>query len=157
MTLLRFILIGLFLYSLNGLAQDFNMELKKLDDTMLLSDFIKNQAYEYLEFKLVAVDSIEGNGVSMSHGSKNAKVIIKTGPSLTSKEPGIVLNQYPIDNWCIIQSIELKDIKSIYLHKYNDTISALYGTWGKYGVIVTEVKKQKLRKLKREFGRRLGN
>lgn len=157
MARVRFLFIGLFLCSLNGIAQDFNMELKKLDGKILLSDFIKNQGYTYLDFKLESRDSIEKNGVSMSHGSKNSTVIIKCGPSITSKEPGIVLNQYPIANWRIIESIELKDIKSIYLHKYNDTTSALYGTWGKYGVIVTEVKKKKLRKLKRAFGRRLGN
>lgn len=158
MTLLRFIFIGLFLCSLNGLAQDFNMEIKKLDDTMPLFDFMKNQAFEYLEFKPEVLDTTTSKNTITANSSTNHKVIIRSISSIIpTTKPLIIVNQHYITHWGIFDAIELREVKSIYIHKPSDKIMALYGSAGKFGLIVIEVSKKKLRKLKREFGRKLGH
>ncbi len=124
------VMISAFLISINTSAQENSIDLKK-------------------------IDSITNTKISRPQGSLNCIAIIRCGPSITSKEPEIVLNEYPINNWNIIQSITFKDIGSLSLAKHDDKISSLYGTWGTYGVMLIEIKKKKIRKLKREFGVKL--
>jgi hypothetical protein len=158
MARVHFLFIGLFLCSLNGIAQDFNIELKKLDGKILLSDFIKNQGYTYLDFKPEVLDTTTSKNTITANSSTNHKVIIRSFSSIIpTTKPLIIINQHYITHWGIFDTIELREVKSIYIHKPSDKIMALYGSVGKFGLIVIEVSKKKLRKLKRAFGRRLGN
>jgi len=151
------VFISIFLIYFNSLAQDYNNELRKMDETIVLSSFIKNQGYKYLEFKPELIDSIANNKVSMSHNHTNSVDIIRCKSSIIAKEPIIILNQYHVIDWQIIEAISLKDIKSLNLYKPDNKITTLYGTSGRYGVIIIEIKKKVLRKLKRKFGKSLGN
>jgi len=138
----KLIFIIIILVELNVSAQEIITNWNEFDKNATLNEFIENHAYEYLNYKLTENDTLNKNGTdehlkSSQHNS--------TVPNL----PVVVINENPIDDKEIWKLIKLKDLYEIYLHKPNDTTSAIYGRRGNNGLIVVKMKKRKYRKLKK--------
>jgi hypothetical protein len=63
--------IVIILIGLNINAQEIMTEWTELDGQTTLKEYIQNQAYEYLNFKPTQKDSLNDNGVRISHSSTN--------------------------------------------------------------------------------------
>ena len=146
----KLILLALILFGLNSNAQEIMTDWNELDGQTTLKEYIENQAYDYLKFKPTEKDSVNGNGVSISHRSLDTKIIVRNHIPIW-ETPLVIINQYPTDNEKIWSSIRLASLKKINLIKSTDKASALYGTRGQKGVIIVEMDKRKWRKIKRKI------
>lgn len=147
----KLILIILVLVGNTTFGQESNAEWKLLDKSITLKSYVENQAYEYLNFKPNGKDSLANNGVRISHRATNTKIIIRN--SSQPRIPLIIINQYPLENWNVLDFISLGNIDKMDLHKPSETLSGIYGTLGKYGLINVVMNKRKWRKIKRKYGR----
>jgi hypothetical protein len=148
----KLISIAIILIGLNINAQEIMTDWNEQDGQTTLKEYIENQAYEYLNFKPTQKDSLNDNGVRISHSSTNTRVIIRCKSTIPDI-PLIVINEYPIDSSEIWNSIKLEIVEKITLHKPTEQTFALYGTRGKNGLIFVEINKRKWRKIKRKYGR----
>ena len=146
----KHIAIIIILIGFSGLSQTKMTDWKELSENVTLKTYVKNQAYEFLNFKPIENDSVLDNGVRISHGT-NSKVIIRE--QIISYPPLIVINGYPIDKWTILNLTELKDVCEIALHKPSEETYNTYGLRGKNGLIFIKMDKRKFRKLRRKYGR----
>ena len=148
----KLISILIILIGLNINAQDIMTDWKEMDGQVSLREYIENQAYLYLKFKPTEKDTMNDNGVSISHRSATTKIIIRDQSTIPDI-PLVVVNKYPTDNKDVWNLIKLIDVKKITLHKPTKQTWAIYGTRGKNGLIFIEMKKRKWRKLRRKYGR----
>ena len=142
--------IVLLLVGLNINAQEIMTDWIELDGQTTLKEYIENQAYDYLNFKPTEKDTINGNGVSISHRSTTTKVIIRDRASVPDI-PLVVINEYPTDEKNVWNSVKLADIKKITLQRPNEQTSVIYGKRGGNGLIFVEMDKRKWRKIKRRI------
>lgn len=146
----KLIFTAVILIGLNINAQEIVMDWNELDGQTTLKEYIENQAYDYLNFKPIEKDSVNGNGVSISHRSSDTKITVRYQTPIW-EIPLVVINQYPTDNEKIWTSIRLANLKKVTLIKSTDKASALYGTRGQKGVIIVEMNKREWRKIKRKM------
>ena len=133
---------------MNVSAQEIITNWNEFDKNATLNEFIENHAYEYLNYKLTENDTLNKNGTD--ENLKSSQLKTNTNNKLTVPNlPLVIINENPIDDKEIWKLIKLKDLYEIYLHKPNDTTSAIYGRRGKNGLIVVKMKKRKYRKLKK--------
>ncbi|NYJ27754.1 hypothetical protein [Allomuricauda sp. ARW1Y1] len=142
--------IAIIIVGLNSNAQEIMTDWKELDGKTTLKEYIENQAYDYLNFKPTENDTLNDNGVKISHRSATTKVIIRDRASIPDI-PLVVINEYPTDEKNIWNSVLLADIKKITLHKPTEQTSVIYGKRGGNGLIFVEMDKRKWRKIKRKI------
>ncbi|UKM66569.2 hypothetical protein GSB9_03159 [Flavobacteriaceae bacterium GSB9] len=142
--------ITIIIIGLNSNAQEIVTDWKELDGKTTLKEYIENQAYDYLNFKPTERDTLNENGVRISHRSATTKVIIRDQSTIPDT-PLVVINEYPIDEKNIWNLIELENVTKITLHKPTDQTFAIYGQRGKNGLIFVEMNKRKWRKIKRKI------
>ncbi|NER11803.1 hypothetical protein GWK09_14850 [Muriicola jejuensis] len=130
-------------------SQPLKVDLTSLNKSSSLKSFVENQAFEYLEFNTKKRDSIAKQRVSISHEGVETEIIIRDMSYV--KEPLIIINQFPLKNYNITGDILLRDIEEIYLWKPSDTLSAVYGSLAKYGLINIKMEKKRWRKIKKEI------
>lgn len=123
------------------------MDWSQLDGKTTLKDYIENQAYDYLNFKLNDNDTLNENGVRISHRSVTTKVIIRD-QSIIPDIPLVLINKSPIDDKNIWNHIKLEDVTKITLRKPTDQTFAIYEQRGKNGLVLVEMNKRKWRKIK---------
>ena len=83
--------------------------------------------------------------------SSMPEVFIRDAASIPNKEPLTIINGYIPENNELLAQIRLSDVDKIFIHKPSEEISALYGARGRYGVIVIEINKRKLKKIRRRI------
>ena len=145
----KLISIALVIIGLNINAQEIMKDWNELDGQTTLKEYIENQAYDYLNFKPNKKDTLNDNGVKISHRSATTKVIIRDQASIPDI-PLVVINEYPTDAKNVWNSVLLADVKKITLHKPTEQTSAIYGKRGGNGLIFVEMDKRKWRKIKRK-------
>ena len=148
----KLIPITLILIGLNINAQVIMTDWKELEGQTTLKEHIENQAYDYLNFKPTEKDTLKNNGVGISHGSSDTKIIVRDHTPIVDI-PLVVINEYPTDKVEIWTSIRLANLKKVTLIKSTDKASTFYGTRGQKGVIIVEMNKRNWRKTKRKYGR----
>ena len=142
--------IAIIIVGLNCNAQEIMTDWKELDGKTTLKKYIENQAYDYLNFNPTENDTLNNNGVKISHHSVTTKMIIRDRASIPDI-PLVVINEYPTDEKNVWNSVLLADIKKITLRKPNEQTSAIYGKRGGNGLIFVEMDKRKWKKIKRKI------
>jgi len=146
----KLISLTLILIGLNINAQEITTDWIELNGQTTLKKYIENQAYDYLNFKPTENDTLNDNGVKISHRSTTTKVIIRDQASIPDI-PLVVINEYPTEEKNVWNSVLLADVKKITLHKPTEQTSAIYGKRGGNGLIFVEMDKRKWRKIKRKI------
>ena len=129
---ISFLLLSFIIQAHSTLGQDIPTDWRTLEKTTSLSSYIRNHAYEYLNFELQPYD---------------AKFIDRS-PIVS---PLIVINKAVQNDWKIIDLVRLKDVNEINVHKPDETVMAIYGSSGKYGLIGIDMNSRKVRRLKRKI------
>ncbi|WP_422356132.1 hypothetical protein [Roseivirga pacifica] len=145
----KLFIISILLIGFNINAQEVVTDWRKLDEHSTLKEYIENQAYQHLTFKLK--EKKVPNNIEITHRSANTKIIIREKASIPDT-PIVIINKLYTDNIQIWNSIKLNHVKNITLYRPTKETLALYVARAKHGLIFVEVSKRKWRKLKREFG-----
>jgi len=148
----KLISIILILIGLNSNAQEIMTDWKEMDGKTKLKEYIENQAYDYLNFKPAKKDTLNNDVIKILKGSADTNVVIRCKSSIPDI-PFIVINDYPIDNVEIWNSIKLEIVNEITILKPNEQTFAIYGTRGKNGLILVKINKRLWKKIKRKYGR----
>ena len=142
--------IAIIIIGLYSNAQEIMTDWKELDGKTTLKKYIENQAYDYLNFKPTEKDTLNENGVRISHRSATTKVIIRDQSTIPDI-PLVMINEHPIDEKNIWNLIKLENVTKITLHKPTEQTSVIYGKRGGNGLIFIEMDKRKWRKIKRKI------
>ncbi|NVK33007.1 MAG: hypothetical protein HWE23_00925 [Rhodobacteraceae bacterium] len=144
------IIAALLFITIQANAQKEAKNWQQLDKQTPLKEYIENQAYEYLNFNPEERDSIDVVYKELvKTNSSMPEVFIRDAASIPNKEPLAIINGYIPENNELLAQLKLSDVNKIFIHKPHEETSALYGARGRYGVIVIEINKRKLKKIRR--------
>ena len=149
---MKLILAALFFITSQASAQKVMNDWLLLDKQTPLKEYIESQAYGYLNFTPEERDSIDILYQELvKKNSSLPEVFIRDASSIPNKEPLTIINGYiPKSNELFVQ-IRLSDVEKILIYKPHEDPYALYGARGKYGVIVIQMNKRKLKKIRRRI------
>lgn len=136
--------ILIFLLGYYAFGQDSMPDWKMVDKSTILKDYIEGSVYHYLDFNPKTADSIWKE--TISHDGVDTKVVMRNKTEF--KRPLVIINDFPLDQWEILELIILEDVKEISVSKSSQKILSQFGYNATYGIIKISMDPRKWKKIK---------